>query len=134
MKVSFDKLVLAGIIGGLVAAVINTIIYFVAQNFNGGPLLVTFPQTIEPQPLPLFFVIIFSVVPGLVAGLIYAFLSRLTSKSRLIFLIIAAFVFIGFIFGPLTAASTFVVLWALELMHVGAAIPILTAILKAKGS
>ncbi len=130
-KASFGKVVLSGIIGGVIAAIINVIIYFIAQKLNGGPLLVTLPKTIEPQPLPIFAVIIFSIVPGLVAGLIYGFLNRFINKARLVFLIIAVLVFAGFFFGPLTAASTFVVLYALELMHLGAAIPIIVVILRA---
>ena len=141
-KVSFGKILLSGIIGGVIAAIINSIIYLIAQKFNGGSLFVTLPGTYESKPLSIFAVIIFSIALGLVAGLIYGFLNRFISKSRLVFLIIAALVFIGFNFPPRiatgfyfaskAAASTEVVFYALALMHLGAAVPIIVAILKAK--
>lgn len=120
----------AGLIGGLIAAVINAILYFVFQAINGGPLLVALPGSTAAEPFPLFPVVIFSVVPGLLAGALFWALNRYTSNATRWFLIISAVVFIFFIFGPIGAASGAVAIWALELMHVGAAVPIIWALLR----
>ncbi len=56
---------IAGLTGGVIAAVINTVIYFVAQSVNGGPLVVQTPQAPTPQPLPLPAVLLFSIAPEL---------------------------------------------------------------------
>jgi H+/Cl- antiporter ClcA len=116
--------------GGVIAAVINALIYFAAQGINGGPLLVQTPQAPTPQPLPLPAVLLFSVAPGLAAGVVYWALARFTRTPVRWFLILAGLVFVLFIFGPLDAASGTVAVWALELMHVGAAVPIVWAGLK----
>lgn len=121
---------IAGLTGGVIAAVINTVIYFVAQSVNGGPLVVQTPQAPTPQPLPLPAVLLFSIAPGLMAGVVYWVLARFTRNPARWFLILAAIVFVLFFFGPLGAASGAVAVWALELMHLGAAIPIVWAVLR----
>ena len=68
----------AGLTGGLVAAVVNAVIFFAAQGLNGGPLVVE--AGASPQPLSLVAVLLFSVLPGLVAGLIYWILARFTRR------------------------------------------------------
>lgn len=128
--VGFGKALTAGLIGGVAAAIINAILYFVFQAINGGPLLVTRPGTAGPEALPLFAVLLLSLGPGLVAGILYWALSRFTTNPNRWFLIISALVFVGFFFGPLGAASGAVAVWALELMHVGAAVPIIWALLR----
>ena len=121
----------AGLTGGLVAAVVNAVIFFAAQGLNGGPLVVE--AGASPQPLSLVAVLLFSVLPGLVAGLIYWILARFTRRPARWFLVLSALVLVGFFFGPLGAASGAVAVWALELMHVGTAAPILWALLRRRG-
>jgi len=128
-QLSLSKALIAGLIGGLIAAVINVILYFVFQAINGGPLLVALPGTTAPEPFPIFPVLTFSVVPGLVAGALFWALSRYTGNATRWFLIVSAVVFIAFLFGPLGAASGVVAILALELMHVGAAVPIIWSLL-----
>ena len=127
---SLGRVLMAGLAGGVIAAVINAIIYFAAQSVNGGPLIVQTPQAPTPQPLPLPAVLLFSIAPGLAAGVIYWALARFTRNPARWFLILAGLVFIIFLFGPLDAASGAVAVWALELMHLGAAIPIVWSVLK----
>ena len=124
------RVLMAGLTGGVIAAVINVVIYFAAQGINGGPLLVQTPQAPTPQPLPLPAVLLLSVAPGLAAGVVYWVLARFTRTPARWFLVIAALVFVLFFFGPLGSASGLVAVWALELMHVGAAVPIVWAVLK----
>lgn len=123
-RIVFTRALIVGLVGGVIAAVINVIIYFAAQGVNGGPLIV------QTQPLSLVAVLLFSVAPGLVAGVIYWVLARLTRAPARWFLILSGLVFVLFLFGPLGAASGTVTIWALELMHVGTAVPIVGAILK----
>ena len=126
---TISSALIAGLIGGLIAAVINAVIYVAAQSLNGGPLLVQTPQAPTPQPLPLFAVLLFSVVPGLLAGVVYWVLARSTRTPARWFLILAVVVFGLFLYGPLGAASGAVAVWALELMHVGAAVPVVWVLL-----
>ena len=123
----------AGLTGGLIAAVINLVIYFAAQGLNGGPLVVETPQAPTPGPLPLVGVLLFSILPGVVAGLIYWALARFTRHPARWFLAVSVVVFGLFVPGPLGAASGAVAVWALELMHVGAAVPIVWALLRRRG-
>ena len=120
---AFRSALTAGILGGVVAAAINVVIYYLFQNLNRGPLVV------QGEPLPLFAVLLSSLLPGLTAGVIYWALARFTNKPARWFLIVAGVVFVLFIFGPLTQA-TGLELWALELMHLGAALPIIWAVLR----
>lgn len=127
---TFRGPLVAGLTGGVIAAVINAGIYFAAQSVNGGPLILQTLQAPTPQPLTLFAVLLFSVVPGLLAGVVYGALARFTRAPTRWFLILAGIVFALFIIPPLVAASGAVTVWALELLHVGAAVPIVWTILK----
>lgn len=130
MKTTVGKLLLAAVLGSTIAAIINVVVYVIAQYLNNGALLVTLPKTLEPQALTIFMVIIASVAPGVVAGLLYVLLKRFTNKARLVFLIIATVILLSSLLLPLSAASSWIVLWALELMHLITAIAIITAILR----
>lgn len=126
---TFSGALAAGLAGGLIAAALNAVIFFAAQSLNGGPLVVAG----SPEPLPLVPVLLFSVLPGLVAGLLYWTLARFTRRPARWFLLVSALVLVGFFFGPLTSASGAVAVWALELMHLGAAVPIIGALLRRGG-
>jgi hypothetical protein len=130
-SIPFGKFVQAGLIGGATAVVINLILLFVGQTINGGSLMISPPGATAPQALPFTLVILLSLVPGLVAGLLYAVFKRFMANPRPVFLIVAAVVFVLFLFGPLSSAQSNVAKWILEMMHVGAAIPIVAFILRA---
>ena len=123
---SFRNALTAGLVGGAVAAAVNVVIYYVFQSLSGDPLIV------QDAPLPLFAVLPSSLIPGLAAGSVYWLLARFTDNPARWFLIVAGVVFVLFIFGPLTQ-TTGPELWALELMHVGAALPIIWAVLRLRG-
>ena len=110
---------------------LNAVIFFAAQSLNGGPLIVA--AGASPEPLSLVAVLLFSVLPGLVAGLIYWALARSTRRPARWFLLLPALVLVGFFFGPLGAASGLVAVWALELMHFGTAVPVVWALLRQRG-
>jgi Family of unknown function (DUF6069) len=116
--VGIGKFVLAGLIGGAIAAVINVILFFAGQALNGGPMAVTPPGQAGQAPLPLVMVIIMSILPGIIAGALYGILLRFTARAKLIFFVIAAIVFIFEFFAAITAGSTLTTIVVLELMHV----------------
>ena len=129
--INFSSALVAGLTGGIIAAIVNALIYFAAQSVNGGPLIVQAAGS--PQPLSLVAVLLFSIVPGLVAGVLYWALARFTRRPARWFLSFSGLVFVFFLFGPLTSASGAVAVWALELMHAGAAVPIVWALLRGRG-
>lgn len=129
-NIQWRSFIQAGLTGGIIATVINLILYFVGNALNGGPMRVDTPGQ-GLQELPFFAVIMLSLIPGLIAGLIYALLKRFISKARIIFLALAAVVFVVFFFGPFSAAQSTVTLWILQVMHIGAALPIIAFLLRA---
>ena len=127
LTLSFSNALMAGALGGVVAATVNVIIYYLAQSLNGGPL------SVQGAPLPLVLVLLSSFAPGLAAGLVSTGrLTRFTSKPTRWFLTLAGVVLVLSMFGPLTQATGLTLL-ALELMHVGAAVPITWAVLRLRG-
>ena len=124
--VALKNALIAGALGGFVAIIINVALYFLAQNVIGEPLIV------EGEPLPFVAVLLSSFTPGLAAGAVYWALARYTQTPTRWFLIFAASLLVLSFFGPLTQASG-VTLWILELMHLGAAVPIVGAISKLRG-
>jgi hypothetical protein len=127
---SLGKFVQAGLIGGVIGAVITLVLYFIGNAVNGSPMSVDAPGAAPIQNLPIYAVVSLSVIPGLVAGLLYGILRRFTGSAKNIFLVIAVIVFALFIFGPIGAAQSNVTMWILQLMHVGAAVPIVTMLLR----
>ena len=123
LTLSFSSALMAGALGGVVAATVNVIIYYLAQSLNGGPL------SVQGAPLPLVLVLLSSFAPGLAAGLVYWAFARFTSNPTRWFLTLAGVVLVLSMFGPLTQATGLTLL-ALELMHVGAAVPITWAVLR----
>jgi hypothetical protein len=74
-KQTLGTFVKAGLIGGAIALVINLILYFLGNAINGEPLSIQQPGTTSVQALPIFGVITFSLLPGLIAGGLYGMLA-----------------------------------------------------------
>lgn len=125
---SFGEAVKAGLIGGIIAAFINSLLFFLGQALNGGVLELTDGPVAE---LSIFMVLMASIIPGIVAGLIYLVIHRFTVKPRRWFIVLAAVIFILSVFQPISAASNPIVLGTLEMMHLGAASAIVLFILRA---
>ncbi|MCX6046601.1 MAG: DUF6069 family protein [Chloroflexi bacterium] len=108
-----------GLLAAGVAAVGNTILYVIGSATGNMPAIMT-PMG---QPLTLFPVLLMSIVPLLLATLAYAILTRLTAtRANLIFRLVAALVFIGFLFGPVQLpGAPLGMIILLECMHVVAA-------------
>ena len=128
-NVSLGAALRAGLTAGVIAAVINAVVYFVARAMLDGPLAVETPAT---DAVGLSFVLLFSVVPALVAGALYWLLDRFLANPNPAFLGIAAVVFIAFIFPPIGAALSPITGWALEIMHGVVAVPTIMALLGLK--
>ena len=94
---AFSNALMTGVLSGVVAAIVNVIIYYMVQSLNGGPLIV------QGAPLPLVAVLLASLLPGLAAGGIYWALPRFTSKPTRWFLTLAGVVLV--MFGSLTQAT-----------------------------
>ncbi len=119
----------AGLTAGLIAAAINAVIYFIARAILGGPLLVDTPVSDNVGLVP---ILLFSLVPPLVAGAVYWGLDRFLANPNPAFLVIAAIVFIVFMINPVVAALSPVTGWALEIMHGVVAVPTVMALLGLK--
>jgi hypothetical protein len=86
MKPSFKTIILAATVAGLTAAVINSVLYFVFDALG------MFPGDVyiqENQPLSVVPVIISSIVPSLLAGVVFYLLCRFTRNGYRYFSIIA---------------------------------------------
>jgi hypothetical protein len=116
--VGISKFVQAGLVGGAIAAVLNLILLFIGQAVNGGPLLVMPPGQSIVQGVPWFLVILTSILPGVIAGVLYGLLNRFTARPTPIFLVVAAIIFVLMFFSPLSAAQSTTTILILEIMHV----------------
>lgn len=130
-KVDWGRFIQAGLIGGVIATIINLLLYIMGNALNGGPMMIDVAGPPPLEPLAVFSVIMLSLVPGLLAGILYALLTRFTKNAGTIFVIVAVIVFAVFFIGPLGAAQSTVTLWILQLMHLGAAVPIVLLLLRA---
>lgn len=119
----------SGLIGGLVAAAVNAILYFAGAAIAGGELTVVLPGSSEPAALPLISVFVMSIVPGILAGAAYWGLHRFTGNPTRWLLVLAGIAFLAFLPGPFNVASGATVA-VLEVMHIGAAVPILWFVLR----
>ena len=128
-NVSLGAALRAGLTAGIIAAVINAVVYFVARAMLDGPLAVETPAT---DAVGLSFVLLFSIVPALVAGALYWLLDRFLANPNPAFLVISAVVFIAFIFPPIFSSLSPVTGWALEIMHGVVAVPTIMALLGLK--
>lgn len=107
----------AGGVAALVAAVLNTVIFY-AGTMD--------PSVLNPagQPISLGAVLAFSVIPPLAAAaLLYALLRWTPGRALPIFWGIAAVVFVAFIFGPFSLGAPAGMVWTLQIMHVAVAVP-----------
>ncbi len=121
--------VLLGLIGASLAAVGNVTIYVIYLMITGVPLHVALIAGSQPQPLSVVQVILASALPGLVAALAAATLTRWTTEPRRWFLGAGVIVALVSILGPLNQPGAGGNQLVLALMHVVAAIAIMSAIL-----
>jgi len=127
-RVSAKKLIWAAPLSGAIAAALNTVVYFIytAIGFN---IVLPLPNPTDPTqsstPLLLAFVVIFSFLPALAAGVLLWLLSKFTRRPVTYFTVISVIVlFVSFgLSVPLDMPAVFKV--GLDVMHVVAAIAII---------
>lgn len=133
-KAGIAQFVQAGFIGGVIATVINLVLWFIGNMIDGGAMQVVTPFEPTPAGVPWFAVIMSSLLPGIIGGLLYGILARYTNKATTIFLVISALVFIAFIYNPISAGQSLTTILVLEVMHVVVAALVIWRILGAARS
>ncbi|MFT5194028.1 MAG: hypothetical protein ACI9EW_001263 [Cellvibrionaceae bacterium] len=109
---SMGSTIVAGLIGGGIAAAINLVIYFIVGPLNvaqaGGPI----------APITLIPILIASIVAAIFAAVFLWLLRRFTGNGTRIFQIVGVIFLLLSLAGPLTSAETTGIALSLSLMHV----------------
>lgn len=121
-----NRLWQAGWLAAVIAAVVNVAVYAAARAL-GTPFIVE-PPNRDPSEISAGGVIVFSVVPLVIATGIYGLLRRFTRRPLRVFLLLAVIVFLLLLIPPLGAAREPSTAAALILMHVVATGSILGAL------
>ena len=126
---SVGSLVRWGLIGGAVAGVVNVGLHAVALFGLGDPMAGDGGMGFMAIPLPLTFVA--SLLPGAIAGLVYAGVERFTGRPTARFLQVSgAFLLISMV-GPATMQqATTVTVIVLAIMHVVAGVAIMWGVVR----
>lgn len=127
MNIGFGTYFSKAITWGVVAAVINAILFFVGNALNGSAMHIMRPGQSAAEPLNLIMVLVMSLIPVLLGAILYFLLQR-TGRPSLIFTIIAIIVFILFFFSAQGAAQSSLTNWVLQIMHLVTAICAVEAI------
>ena len=113
--VSWTRLLGAGVIAGIVAAVANIVVWLVAKNAFDVPFLVVPAGSSDLQPITLGLIAGSSVLPAVVAAVLFGVLLRFTKGAQMIFITLSIIVLVLTLIMPLTqptgvAVSTKVIL------------------------
>ncbi|MCX2728194.1 DUF6069 family protein [Thermomicrobium sp. 4228-Ro] len=116
----------SGVLAAVIAAIINAFLWLIARAV-GVSLRVQPPgQTESEVGLPQ--VVVLTVVPILVGTAFYSFLRRRTQRPFLLFLILAALVFVVLLVPPFAATERPGTRFLLILMHVVATLAVLAGV------
>ena len=111
---------------GIVAAIINAILFAIV----GIPADQVVERAGTTETIGLMNVVMASIIPAAIAGLIFAVIAKFVPNPFLVFNIIAALVFLYTFFGPLnsipTASNQTLIL--LEVMHVVVGVAVMYAL------
>lgn len=124
------KLLTAGLIAGVAAAVINTLLYLIGSSVLGIQFLAPTPPTNEIGPIPAPAFAFSSLIPALAAALLLWVLGRFTKRPLSIFQLVAG-IFLLFSFFPIAtmpAAIPGATRVMLGLMHIVAGASIIGAL------
>lgn len=114
-----------GLLGGIVGAAINLVLFWLTQLLYGGPIEIPMPPTNAIAPLPWWLVALTTLVPAVIATALYWLLLRFVSNARRVFLIIGVVALLLSLAGPLGLPVASSIRSVLALMHVVAAASIL---------
>lgn len=116
-KTGFLKIMGLTLIGALVSAAINAGLFFIGKGFGAFPEDVLIPN--QNKPITLVPVIMASILPLLIAGLVMGLLNRFAKKSKLIFNIIAVVLLLLSLINPfMIPAAPLSMPIMLNLMHI----------------
>ncbi len=113
-----------GLRAAALASVINMAIYALGKALFNLPFMVPMQAGAEPNPLPLFMIILMSAVPGLLAAGVLLGLNRLFRRGLRIFQAVAAVLALLSLGGPLSLPIDGGTIAALASMHLAAAVSI----------
>ncbi len=102
---SWGALLMAGLIGGVIAAILNLVIYFIG-GMAVGEMTVAMPPDMAQTPLPWFMVVIASIVPGLIAAVVLGVMRRFLPNAERTFQIVAVVLVLISLFPPLGRLAT----------------------------
>lgn len=117
MKPSFRKIIVAALLAGITSAVINSILFFL---FRAIGLIDNTVFIRDNQPLTVLPVLIASLIPSLLAGVVFYLLARYTKNGYRIFSIIAIVGLLASFANPFMAIKGLPVSMgiAMNLMHI----------------
>lgn len=110
-------ILIRGILGGAVAGIINGIIYLIARASDVSFTVPSQQEAGATMDIGIGPIIIFSVVPAVIASLLVLLLNRFTRKPFTIYLIIAVIILLVSFF-PLTLEMDNITRIVLGIMHV----------------
>ena len=123
---TFVQLLILGLIGGIIALVLNLILYFVGNAIV--PLEVTMPPASAYNAMPITAVLIASTLPIILGVALLAILQSITDHAKLIFRILAVLITLASLVLPYEGAKTSTVAIILIIMHLITAGTITTAL------
>jgi hypothetical protein len=115
-QTGFGRLLLVGLAVGLVAAVVNLIIFFVGSAL-GVPFVALMGADQPLQELSAGMFIGASIVPALLGAVFYGLLGRFTKRGTTIFLAVSAVFALLSLGGPLTMPVPLSTKLVLSLLH-----------------
>jgi hypothetical protein len=130
-KLSFKQSLIAGLLAGIAAAVINTILFLV---FHATGVISDNIYVKPGQPMTIVPVVMASIIPSLVAGMIFFVFEKFTNDRFKIFAIVATVLMALSLFSPFTVIPGVTIAYALALciMHIVVTACVLYFIYRAK--
>jgi len=132
-KLTFKQSILAGLTAGAVSAVINAILFFI---FHAAGIIVDTIFVQPNEPLTVILVIISSIVPSIIASIVFFLLEKFTNNGFKIFSIVSIILMLLSFMNPFMGIPNVTVAYgvALDVMHIVVALAILYFIQRAKKS
>ncbi len=127
-SVAMDKIWRAALIGGVLSAVGNVVVFFVAGWLGVSLQVTAAPGSSTLVPLQMGPVVVASLLPALPAGLLLAVLARLMPSPWTVFMAIAGVFLVVSFMGPVNLPTDPANELVLNLMHVVSAVAIVGAL------
>jgi Family of unknown function (DUF6069) len=112
----FGRLLIVGLVVGVVAALVNLVIFFIGSA-TGVPFAVVMDPSQPAQALNAGMFIGASLVPALAGAVFYGLLGRFTRRASTIFLVVAVVFALLSLLGPLTMPVPLATRLMLSLLH-----------------